>query len=159
MWQITECIWDHLFRWKYFNLISEILFFVTDNVHCFAQNDCCGTYWSLNEMADILHQYFLMHFFMKIFVCWLKFYLSLFLRVQLKISLHWFRWWLGPLIAVIWTVMIKFYDLLPWCTFQQAVGNHMFNSLAPGRFEYICNFQMDFSDIMMVGASSLAKLP
>ena len=32
---------------------------------------------------------------MKSFIFWLKFHLSLFLRVQLTISQHWFRYWLG----------------------------------------------------------------
>ena len=46
------------------------------------------THWARDKMAVITHC-------MKIYECRLKFHRSLFLRVQLTISQHWFRLWLG----------------------------------------------------------------
>ena len=47
-------------------------------------------------MTAISQTIFQMHFpWMKIFVFWLKFHWRLFPRVQLTITQHWFRYWLG----------------------------------------------------------------
>ena len=43
------------------------------------------------QFADFSNAFY----WMKMFVFWLKFHWSLFLRVQLTIYQHWFRWWLG----------------------------------------------------------------
>ena len=54
------------------------------------------THWGRDEM-DAISQTTLSNAFswMKMFAYRLKFHWSLFLRVQLTISQHWFRWWLG----------------------------------------------------------------
>ena len=53
---------------------------------------------------------------MKIFVFWLKFHWSMFLRVQLTITQHWFIWWLGA---------------------EQATS-HYLNQCCPGSLTHIC---------------------
>ena len=54
------------------------------------------THLPLDKMAAILQTIFSNAFsWMKSFVFWLTFHLSLFLRVQLVITQHWFRYWLG----------------------------------------------------------------
>ena len=53
------------------------------------------THLLLDEMAVIWQTTFFNAFLsMKSFVFWFKFHWSLFLRIELKISLHWSRWWL-----------------------------------------------------------------
>ena len=49
------------------------------------------THWGLNKIMDILHLPFSGD---NSFVFWFKFNWSLFRKVQLSISHHWFRWWL-----------------------------------------------------------------
>ena len=44
------------------------------------------------QIADDIFKW---KFWMKSFVFWFEFHWSLFLRVQLTIIQHWFRWWLG----------------------------------------------------------------
>ena len=53
-------------------------------------------HWGLNKVVDILQMTFPNAIsWMVMFVSWLKFQLSLFLRVQITKSYHWFRQWLG----------------------------------------------------------------
>ena len=51
------------------------------------------TYWGRDKMANIFQTNFSNAFFLIIFFLILN--ISLFLRVQLMIIQHWFRWWLG----------------------------------------------------------------
>ena len=54
------------------------------------------THWGRDEIDAITQTTFSSAFFwMKMFEFRLKFHWSLFLRVQLAIFQHWFRWWLG----------------------------------------------------------------
>ena len=54
------------------------------------------TYWGRDKMDAISQTTFSSAFsWMKMFEFRLKFHWSLFLRVQLTIIQHWFRWWLG----------------------------------------------------------------
>ena len=54
------------------------------------------SYWGWDKMANILHTTFSNAFsWMKIFEFQIQFDWSLFLRVQLTIIQHGFRWWLG----------------------------------------------------------------
>ena len=54
------------------------------------------SYLALDKMPTISHKIFSGAFsLMKGFVFRLKFHWSLFLRVDLTITQHWFRWWLG----------------------------------------------------------------
>ena len=54
------------------------------------------TYWGRDKMAAIFQMTFSNAFpWMKVYEFWLRFHWSLFLRVQLTIFLHWFRWWHG----------------------------------------------------------------
>ena len=54
------------------------------------------TYWGRDKMAASLQTIFSNAFsWMKIYEFLLRFHWSLFLRVQLTIFHHWFRWWLG----------------------------------------------------------------
>ena len=58
------------------------------------------THSGRDKMAVIYQTTFSNAFsWMKIIKFWLKFHLSLFLRVQLTIFHHWFRWWLGAVQA------------------------------------------------------------
>ena len=66
------------------------------------------THHPLDKMADISQTTFSNAFsWMIFFVFWLEFHPSLFLKVQLTINQHWFRWWLG---AIIWTMPTWFTD-------------------------------------------------
>ena len=57
---------------------------------------CRLTHLPLDKMDAISQTIFSDAFsWMKKFDFWLKFHWSLFLRVQLTITQHWFRWWLG----------------------------------------------------------------
>ena len=58
------------------------------------------THWGRDEM-DIISQTTFSNAFswMKMYELRLRFHWSLFLRVQLKIIQHWFRWWLGAVQA------------------------------------------------------------
>ena len=54
------------------------------------------THWGQDKMADIFRTIFSNAFsWMNCFEFPIKFDWSLFLRVQLTITQHWFRWWLG----------------------------------------------------------------
>ena len=61
------------------------------------ENEWCGlTDLHLDKMAAVSQTIFSDGFsWMKSSVFWLKFHWSLFPRVQLTITQHWFRWWLG----------------------------------------------------------------
>ena len=55
------------------------------------------THWGRDKMPDTLQMIFSNAFSsVKKLGLWLKFHWSLFPGIQLTISHHWFRWWLGP---------------------------------------------------------------
>ena len=58
------------------------------------------TYWGQDKMG-IISQTIFSHVFswMDMFEFWLKLHWSLFLKVQLTIFQHWFRWWVGAVQA------------------------------------------------------------
>ena len=61
---------------------------------------CYLTHWGRDKMDAISQTTFSRAFsWMKIFEFRLKFHWNLFLRVQLTIFQHWFRWWLGAVQA------------------------------------------------------------
>ena len=54
------------------------------------------THWGQDKMADIFQTTFSSAFsWMKMYIFRLRFHWSFFLRVQLTIFQHWFRWWFG----------------------------------------------------------------
>ena len=62
--------------------------------------DYALTHWGRDKMATIFQTTFWNAFsWMKMFEYRLKFHWNLFLRVQLIIFQHWFRWWLGAVQA------------------------------------------------------------
>ena len=73
------------------------------------------THWGLDKMDAISQTTFSSAFsWMKMFEFRLKFHWSLFLRVQLTISQHWFRWWFGA-------VQATSHHLSQWCLVYQRI--------------------------------------
>ena len=71
-----------------------------ENESCAAIIAIISTHWSRNEMDAISQTTFWSAFsWMKMFEFRIRFHWSLFLRVQLMIIQHWFRWWLGAVQA------------------------------------------------------------
>ena len=71
---------------------------------------------------------------MKKFEFWLKFHWSLFLRVQLTITKHWFKWWHDGLVlnrwqAIIWTNA----DLLLWRLYVGLGGDELMQKIRNSR--------------------------
>ena len=93
-----------------------ILFFLSSGIRFSSSYSCDLTHLPLNKMATISQTIFSDAFsWMKIFVFWLKFHWSLFLRVQLTIAQHGLDNGLAPnrRQAVIWNNA----DPIHWCIF------------------------------------------
>ena len=71
---------------------------------------------------------------MKKFEFWLKFHWSLFLRVQLTITKHWFKWWHDGLVLNRWQVIIwTNADLLLWRLYVGLGGDELMQKIHNSR--------------------------
>ena len=106
------------------------------------------THWDQDKMAAIFQTTFSNGFlWMKMYEFWLKFHWSLFLRVQLTISQHWFREWFGA------GQVTSHYLNQCWpssLTDIFGTRGRGVNTLALGRFEW--NFvKVIFKQILVIG--------
>ena len=68
----------------------------TKNSWTHASTNLLGTHWGLEKMANVLHTTFSNAFSrMKMLVCWFKIKWSLYLRIHLRVRVHWIRRWFG----------------------------------------------------------------
>ena len=110
----THILWGIFYHWKHCSIVLYIGHWVRKisrippamNVFLRYQREVYSskciilTHWGRNKMDVISQTTFWSAFsWMKMFEFRITFHWSLFLRVQLTIIQHWFRWWLGAVQA------------------------------------------------------------
>ena len=85
------------------------------------------THWGRDKMTDVPQTMFSNAFsWMKMYEFRLKFHLSLFLRFQLTIFQHWFRYWLGT-VNLLTHICITRPQWVKWTPLFTLSGKHMIN--------------------------------